>query len=113
MHPSNGLDFLRVGLDASLRDDEAQEHSSRYSEHAFFQIELYPLRPKAVECDFEIGYQVVSLPGFHDDVPEHVEHTSLVCSSGVSKAKGYRDIVVHAERVIKEVASWSDSFILI
>ena len=26
-----------------------------------------------------------------------VEHTSLVCGSGVSKAKRHRDIVVHAE----------------
>ena len=27
-----------------------------------------------------------------------MEHTSLVCGSGVSKAKGHRDIAVHAER---------------
>ena len=43
--------------------------------------------------------QVVSLPGFHNDivviylygspdmVSKHMEHTSLVCSSGISKAK--------------------------
>ena len=108
-HPLDGLDFLRVGFDASLRDDETQEHSSRYSEHAFFLIELYPLGSKAVKRDFEISYHVVCLPGFYDDVvdicfyvppdmvPEHVEHTPLVCDSGVSKAKWHRDIVVHAE----------------
>ena len=60
--------------------------------------------------DPEIGYQVVRLPGFHNDVVDiclygppdmvfkHVEHTSLVCSSSVSKAKGHRDVAVHAER---------------
>ena len=33
-----------------------------------------------------------------DMVPEYVEHTPLVCSSGVSEAKRNRDIAVHAER---------------
>ena len=69
--------------------------------------------PKTIERDPEIGYQVVRLPGFHNDVVDirlygppdmvfkHVEHTPLVCSSGVSEAKGHRDIAVHAERCDK------------
>ena len=32
-----------------------------------------------------------------DMVPKHMEHTPLVCSSGVSEAKWHRDIAVHAE----------------
>ena len=109
-HPSDGLDFLRVGFNASLGDDEAQEHASRHSKHALLGVELYPLGPKAIECDPEIGYQVVHLLGFHDNVIDicfygspdmilkHVEHTSVVCSFDVSKAKGHRDVAVHVER---------------
>ena len=47
-----------------MGDDEAQEHAS----HALLGVEFYPLGSKAVECDLEIGYQVVRLPGFYDDV---------------------------------------------
>ena len=34
-------------------------------------------------------------------VSENVEHTSLICSSGVSEAKGHRDVAVHDERCDK------------
>jgi hypothetical protein len=82
----------------------------RGTEHAFFGVELYPFGSKAIECDPKIGYQVVRLPRFHNDIVDicfysspnmilkHVEHTSLVCGSGVSKAKGHREVAVHAER---------------
>ena len=102
--------FFRVGFDASLGDDEAQEHASRDSKHALHKVEFHPLNPEAIKRDPEIGYKVVRLPGFHNDVVDirlysppdmvskHVEHTSLVCNSGVSKAKGHRDVAVHAER---------------
>ena len=64
----------------------------------------------AIESDPEIGYQVVRLPGFYNDVidiflygapymiSKHMEHKSLVCGPGVSKAKRHRDVAVHAER---------------
>ena len=92
---------------------KAQEHPSRDSEHALLGVELYPFDLKAIERDPEIGYQAVCLPGLHDNVvdiclyvppdmvSEHVEHTSLVCSSGISEAKGHRDIAVHAKRCDK------------
>ena len=76
----------------------------------FSGVEFHPLSPKAIERDPEIGYQIVRLPGFHNDVIDirlysppdmvfkHVKHTSLVCSSGVSKAKGHHDVAVHAEK---------------
>ena len=98
------------GLNASLGYYETQEHASRDSEHALLRVELYPFGPKAIECYPEIGYQVVRLPEFHDNVVDiclygssdmiskHVEHASLVCSFGVSKAKGHRNVAVHAER---------------
>ena len=78
--------------------------------HALLGVEFYPLCPKAIKRDPEIGDQVVRLPGLYNDVvhiclyvppdmvPEYVEHTPLVCSSGVSEAKGHRNVAVHAER---------------
>src|SRR6185503_16805436 len=98
------------GLNASLGDDETQEHASRDSKHTLLGVELYPFGPKAIERDPKIGYQVVRLPEFHDNVVDicfygspymilkYMDHTSLVRSSGVSKAKGHRDVAVHAER---------------
>ena len=80
------------------------------SEHTLLGVEFYPFGPKAIECDLEIGYQVVRLPGFHNDVVnirlyslpdmvfKHVEHASLVCSSGISKAKGHHNVAILAER---------------
>ena len=109
--PFSFASFLRVGFDAPLGDNEAQEHASRNSEHALLEVEFHPLSPKAIERDPEIGYQVVRLPGFHNDVVDihlygppdmvfkHVEHTSLVCSSGVSKAKWHRHVAVHTKRI--------------
>ena len=53
--------------------------------------------------------RLVRLPGFYNDVvdiclyvspemvPENVEHTPLICSSGISEAKRHRDVAVHAE----------------
>ena len=102
-----------VGFNASLGDDETQEHASRHPENAFFQVELYPFGPKAIECDPQIGDQVIHIPGFYNDVvdicfyvppemvPEYVDNTPLICSSGVSEAKGHRDVAVHAERCDK------------
>ena len=81
-----------------------------------------------MECDPVIGNQVVRLPGFYNDVidvclyaapemvSENVEHTPLVCGSGVSVAKGHRNVAVHAERCDKrsrELVRLLDSFILI
>ena len=44
-HPSGGLDLLRVGLDASLGDNETQEHAPRHPEHALLWVEFYPFGP--------------------------------------------------------------------
>ena len=75
----------------------------------FSGLSFYPFGPKVIKHDPKIDYQVVRLPGFHDNIVniclygspdvilKHVEHTSLVCSSGISEAKWHRDIVVHAE----------------
>ena len=105
--------FFRVGLDAPLGDNETQEHASRHPEHTLLRIKLYPFGSKAIERDPEISHQVVRLPGFYNDVidiclyvspemvPKNMEHTPLICSSGVSEAKGHRNAAVHAERCDK------------
>ena len=63
-----------------------------------------------MECDPEIGNQVVRLPRFYNDivdiclyappkmVSKNVEHAPLIGSSSVSEAKGHRNVAVHAER---------------
>ena len=98
------------GLGSMPRWEIMKEHASRDSEHALLGVEFHPLSPKAIKRDPEIGYQVVHLPGFHNDVVDiclysppdmvfkHMEHTLLVCGSSVPKAKGHRDVAVHAER---------------
>src|SRR6185312_11285391 len=72
----------------------------------FLGVELYPLSPKVIKQDPKIGYQVVRLPGFYDDVVDiclygapdmvskHVEHAPLVRCSSISKAKGHHDVAV-------------------
>src|SRR6185436_2323299 len=66
-----------------------------------------------MECDPEIGNQVVRLPGFYNDivdiclyappemVSENVEHALLIGSSSVSEAEGHRNVAIHAERCDK------------
>jgi hypothetical protein len=50
-----GRDFLRVGLDAPLGDNEPQEHASGYSEDALLGIEFYAFRLETPECRFKVG----------------------------------------------------------
>jgi hypothetical protein len=40
LHVDYGLDLLRVTFDSSLRDEVAQKLACRYSEGAFFRVEL-------------------------------------------------------------------------
>jgi hypothetical protein len=44
-HVGDGRDFLLVGLDAPLGDDEPQEHASGDSEDTLLGIEFYAFRP--------------------------------------------------------------------
>jgi hypothetical protein len=68
---------------------------------------------------------LVSFPRLHDDVvdvdfhdfldelAEALVHASLVGGSRILESKGHGDVAVGAKRVMKEVASWSASFIVI
>ena len=54
-HVGDGRNFLRVGLDAPLGDDEPQEHASRDPEDTLFGIELHAFRLETSECRFKVG----------------------------------------------------------
>jgi hypothetical protein len=61
-HVGDGCDFLRVGLDAPLGDDEPQEHASGDSEDTLLGIEFYAFRLETLECCFEVGEEVGGFP---------------------------------------------------
>ena len=88
-HSCDGRDFLRVGLNAALRDDEAEQHAPWDPENTFFGIEFDVVRPEFRKDLLKIGIQVISLfdldydvvdvglNGSPDEVPKTFEHTSL------------------------------------
>jgi hypothetical protein len=124
-HAGDGRDLLRVGLDAPLRDDEPQEHASGNPEDALLRIELHAFRLETSECHFKVGKEVGGFSRLDYDVidvgldrpanvfAEHMVHAPLVRRTRIPQAERHGDIAVHVEGVMKEVASWSDSFILI
>ena len=91
----DGRDFLWVGLNAVLGDDEAEKHAPRDPENTFFEIEFDVVRPEFRKDLLKIGNQVIGLFGLDydvvdvglngspDEVPETFEHTSLVRSPSV------------------------------
>ena len=98
-HSCDGRDFLRVGLNAVLGDDEAEQHAPRDPENTFFGIEFDVVRPEFRKDLLKIGNQVIGLFGLDydvvdvglngspDEVSEASEHTSLVCCPNVFQAK--------------------------
>jgi hypothetical protein len=46
-------------------------------------------------------------------VSEDMLHTSLVSSTCISEVERHCHVAIHPDGVMNEVASWSDSFILI
>ena len=68
-------------------------------ENAFFGVQSDPLGPEALKCFIQVGHKTACLLGFDNDVvyiglyrfayevPEDLEHTSLVCSPCVFKAE--------------------------
>jgi hypothetical protein len=61
-HVGDGRDFLWVGLDAPLGDDEPQEHASGDSEDTLLGIEFYAFRSQTLECRFKVGEEVGGFP---------------------------------------------------
>jgi hypothetical protein len=90
-HVGDGRDFLRVGLDALLGDDEPQEHASGDSEDTLLGIEFYAFLFETLECRFKVGEEVGGFPCLDYDVidvslnhstnvlSEHMVHAPLVC----------------------------------
>ena len=84
--------FLWVGFDATLRDDEAEQHTPRDPENTFLGIESDAIHPEFRKGLLKIGNEVVSpfglnydvidvgLNGPLDEVPEAFEHAALVRS---------------------------------
>jgi hypothetical protein len=124
-HVGDGRDFLWVGLDASLEDDEPQEHASGDSEDTLLGIEFYAFRLETPECRFKVGEEVRGFPRLDYDVidvsldrstnvlSEHVVHAPLVCRTRIPQTEWHSNVQYMPKGVMKEVASWSDSFILI
>ena len=89
-HPRDGRDLLWVGFDATLGDDEAEQHAPRDPENTFFGIEFDAVCPEFRKGLLKVGDKVVSSFGFDydvidiglnsspDEVSEATEHTTLV-----------------------------------
>ena len=88
-------------------------------------IEFDVVRSEFCKGLLKIGYEVVSpfgldhdvinvgLNGPPDEVPETLEHTTLVCSPNVLQTECHGDIAERSEGGDKRCTSWSDSSIMI
>ena len=91
-HPRDGQDFLWVGLDVTLEDNETQQHTPWDPKNALLKVELNAVCSEFYEGLLKVGYDLVNpfgldhdvihvgLNGSSDEVPETLEHTTLVCS---------------------------------
>jgi hypothetical protein len=96
-HFGDRCDFFRIGFDASLGNDEPQEHVSWDAKDTHLGVELDVFCFKAFERDTEVINQIVDPFGFDYDIvnvglygwpdvfPEDVLHASLVRSPRVSE----------------------------
>ena len=94
-HSCDGRDFLRVGLNAALGDDEANQHALWDPKNTFLRIKFNAIRSEfckgllkisnEVVSPFRLNYDVVDvgLNGPPNEVPEAFEHTALVRSPSV------------------------------
>ena len=94
-HPCDVRDLLWVGFDATLRDDETQQHTPWDPKNALLEVELNVVCLEFCKGLLKVGYDLVSLFGLNhdvinvglngppDEVPEAFEHTALVCSPSV------------------------------
>jgi hypothetical protein len=60
-HPCDGLDLLRVGFDATLRDNEPKQHTPRDPENAFLGVEFDVIRSELRISFFEVSHKLVGL----------------------------------------------------
>ena len=103
-HPCDGRDFLWVGFNATLGDDETKQHAPRDPENPLLRIEFDVVCSEFCKGLLKIGYEMVRLFGFNhdviyiglngppDEVPETLEHTTLVCSPSVLQTERHCDV---------------------
>ena len=67
-HPCDGRDFLWVGFDATLGDDEAEQHTPQDPENTLLRIEFDTIHSKFCKGLLKIINDVVSPFGLNHDV---------------------------------------------
>jgi hypothetical protein len=94
-HSSDGRNLLWIGFDATLRDDEPEQHTSQDPKNALFGVEFYAILLELLEGFFEVSHDLVNLFGLDydvihvglddlsDEITKTLEHTSLVRYSRV------------------------------
>ena len=99
-HPCDGRDLLWVGFDATLGDDKTKQHTPRDPKNALLGIEFDAICSELCEGLLKVGYDQVSpfgldhnvihvgLNGSPAEVPETLEHTTLVQSHCVFRPNG-------------------------
>ena len=60
-HPCDGRDLLWVGFDATLRDDETQQHTPRDPKNALLGVELNAICSEFCEGLVKVGYDCNTL----------------------------------------------------
>ena len=124
-HPCDGQDLLWVGFDATLGDDQAQQHTPRDPKNTLLRVELNAICLEFSEGLLKVSYELVSLFGFNHDVlyvglngpPDEVsktlEHAMLVCSPNVLQTKQHCDIAERSKGGDERCCKWSATFIVI
>jgi hypothetical protein len=67
-HSSDGRNLLWIGFDATLRDDEPEQHTSRDPKNALFGVEFYAILLELLEGFFKVSHELVNLFGLDYDV---------------------------------------------
>jgi hypothetical protein len=105
-HLCDGRNLLQVGLDATLGNDETEQHSPWNPENAFLDVEPNAVHPESSKGLlnqlvglFGFDYDVIhiSLDGSPDEVPKILEHEPLVRGPCVLQAKWHGDVAIRSE----------------
>ena len=125
LHPFYGLDLHRVAVNATFRDQEAEELAGWYSENALFWIELDLESAQILKGFLEIFQQRPTLFRLHHHII-HVDvgisaelledtflHATLKGGAGIPQAERHGQVAEGSKRVMKEVFSLSAGFSLI
>ena len=83
-HVGDGRDFLRVGLNASLGNDEPQELALGDSKDTLLGIEFHAFRSQTLECRFKVREEVRGFPCLDNDVIDvSLDRSAVVLSEHV------------------------------